>query len=70
MAGVNDAIRNVPKDKQKKIVKQYEAVFAEILKLTGEKKPNQPLQAQYGKAENNRTIPIKEGLFDPDNKCT
>jgi hypothetical protein len=28
------------------------------------------LSASYGKAENDRSIPIKEGLFDPDNKMT
>lgn len=52
------------------MTKQYEAVFAEILKRSGEKKPNQPLAASYGKAENDRPIPIKEGLFDPDSNAT
>ena len=41
-----------------------------MIKVIGEKKPNQPLTASYGKAENGRFIPIKDGLFDPENKCT
>lgn len=50
--------------------KQYDSAFAEIVKCIGEKKPNSQLSALYGKADNDRTIPIKDGLFDPDNKAT
>lgn len=58
------------KDKVKRMQKQYDAAFAEIYKRVGEKKPNTPLNALYGKAENDRTIPIKDGLFDPDLRAT
>ena len=67
---VSATARSMPEDKAKKMTKQYESAFAEILKRSGEKKMKQPLAASYGKAENDRPIPIKEGLFDPDSNAT
>lgn len=64
------ASRGMGKDKVKKMTKQYDNAFSEIVKSIGEKKPNQALAASYGKAENDRSIPIKDGLFDPENKAT
>ena len=37
-----------------------------MIKVIGEKKPNQPLSALYKETD----VPIKDGLFDPENKCT
>ena len=38
-----------------------------MIKAIGEKKPNQPLSSLYSPTTG---LPIKDGLFDPDNKCT
>ena len=58
------------KDIVKKMTKQYDAAFDAILKSHGEKKFNVPIPAKYADADNGRQIPIKDGLFDPDNKQT
>lgn len=56
---VQAASKVLGKEKTKKMTNQYNNAFAEIVKCTGEKKPNQPLVAQYGKTENDKHIPTK-----------
>jgi len=69
---IASSLKNMTKDKNKKVTKQYEDVFAKILELGGLDKAGNaaPLAANYGKLAYGRMFPIKEGLFDPDNKAT
>lgn len=66
------SLNTMPKDKSKKITKQYEDLFTNILALGGFDKAGKttPLAANYGKLADGRMFPIKEGLFDPDNKAS
>ena len=65
------ATKYVAKDKAKKINKQYEQVFQKIQDLAAlGKAGSAPLTANYGKLDNGKMFPIKEGLFDPDDKTT
>lgn len=69
---IDTSVKYMTKDKAKKITKQYEGAFARILELAGlgKQAAAAPLSANYGKLENGKMFPIKEGLFDPDNKAT